>query len=615
MDASIAPNNGEPLRRDPPTFASGVPSALPEVGLPRTPDKDAPLDQAGKSSPSPDAPITADQAIGRYKSIFGLNFSSRYEERQKDQGLSPKHFTRIDALTAKLTQIDGLVKAIGNTRTELGQHSLSRTLHVPTRDIDLVRARQTAIRELETDPELRLAIDNFLVRFNQPFRTIAQFIKPPMWRDRKRQAFDATREALDELKAAAEVLPDPKSRYLRILTDAVKALDSSQVWDLFHEKICAVKVKLPEPKRDLFDRAYENDVILAKDAPFVTRMLDGHGWPVPPRMSALMLGMTGGILGPLALIDPKLAPALAMPFLMIVPLMIKMKRDSDNFTFYSPLANKFGLDPVFLRFMDSVGHLDEISALSTLGQRFPDGGCFPEIEDAPAHFFHGEEVHNPTIVLSKESSRGSIANDFMLGDKPWAFTGPNSGGKSTSGITIIQVQDLIHAGARVPGRRVVASLADTMCYQAQAFNSLEDQEGRFGTELKESDQILDLTTARSIRVFDELAQGTTRGESNIHAGNIVRCHDAIGGTTIFITHAFELVEELAAEGSVIAKQIQYRGGVPTHRIIDGISRYSGSDLVAARVKMDPVSLEQRLNARGIKLKQPLKHPTIPPPQE
>lgn len=522
--------------------------------------------------------------------------------------LDREKFTSISPNTAKLVQLAGLSAAIGKTITSLGESKLLSTLESPPRSLNLILARQEAIHELETSADLRKSIGQFLGALEYYGSLVLDFIDPRTYR-RAPTAFKDTRAALDQLVATAAEIPIPSSSYLKILVQALQALPSGYSWRLFHEPFCGVKRRSEPNLPPHLHGGYE--VKVARDVPFPSSVLDRYRWPIPPKETAILLATTGALTIPLSIGNSRILGAALVLMMAMVPMLVHAKlKYLDETQFYQPLADALRRDPHFVRFMEAAALLDEASALSTLRDRFDGNGCFPQVSNSPNHFFRGREVHNPFICLRNKLS---VANDFVLDSSPWGFTGPNSGGKTTAAITLCQIQVLAQAGARVPAKALELSIADSIFYQAQSFSQLEDQEGRFGTELRESKKILDSCTPASIRIFDELAQGTTKGESEVHAGNILRAHASIGGTTVFITHAHELVSTLAAEGSLVPKQIELRDGLPTHRLIDGISKHSGSELIANRIGMDAAQIRESLIKKGIVIKHQLRD--IPPSSE
>jgi DNA mismatch repair ATPase MutS len=164
-----------------------------------------------------------------------------------------------------------------------------------------------------------------------------------------------------------------------------------------------------------------------------------------------------------------------------------------------------------------------------------------------------------------------------------AITGPNSGGKTAFCKTISQIQLLAQIGCFVPARSATLSVADKIFYQAPEISKLNDGEGRFGAELKRTKEVFLACSAQSLVILDELSEGTTFEEKMESSLTVLNGFYRKGNSTILITHNHQLVDELVKQHIGVARQVEFLGDLPTHKIIDGISRVSHADRVAKKI--------------------------------
>lgn len=92
---------------------------------------------------------------------------------------------------------------------------------------------------------------------------------------------------------------------------------------------------------------------------------------------------------------------------------------------------------------------------------------------------------------------------------------PHSGGKTTLASSIFLSQLFTQLGLRVPCERVTISVADKLMYQGPTFAEL-DSEGRLGTELEVTKNIMEESSPSSLLIMGEFAGGTSSKERFYH---------------------------------------------------------------------------------------------------
>lgn len=240
--------------------------------------------------------------------------------------------------------------------------------------------------------------------------------------------------------------------------------------------------------------------------------------------------------------------------------------------------------------------LDVLFSFGEFRRSFPHPTVLPEITDGERHYFEAQDLKNP--LLAKDD-QAFVGNDVSLNGQGVTFiTGPNSGGKTTYCKTVVQSQILGQIGAPVVATSARMNIANHIAYQAPAFDSLNDPEGRFGTELRTTRDIFFTTTPKSLVILDEIAEGTTSHERlnqsvAILDGFIAKCN-----TNLLVTHSFELAEQFKKEEKGQFFQVEYKNNAPTHKFIPGISSDSHADRVAAKIGFSPAEITRHLQENG-----------------
>jgi DNA mismatch repair ATPase MutS len=250
----------------------------------------------------------------------------------------------------------------------------------------------------------------------------------------------------------------------------------------------------------------------------------------------------------------------------------------------------------FVSAIEAVAAIDELLSFVTYSQAVPHPTSLPEVTNGGVHYFFAENLRNPVMA---KNDKNFVANDVDLDAPRLSFiTGPNSGGKTTYCKTIAQSQILGQIGAPIVATRAKINMTDKLTYQAPAFDTLNDPEGRFGTELKETRDIFYSVTPKSLAILDEIAEGTTAHEKMNFSVDIMNGLHAIGCNTLLVTHSAELVERFQEMEKGQYLQVEFDGDKPTHRLIHGISLESHAYRVARKIGFASEDIARYLQEKG-----------------
>ena len=136
-----------------------------------------------------------------------------------------------------------------------------------------------------------------------------------------------------------------------------------------------------------------------------------------------------------------------------------------------------------------------------------------------------------------------VPNDCHLeGNKPVIIlTGPNMSGKSTWLRQVAQIAILAQMGSFVPAQEATLSIFDRIFTRVGASDDLHLGQSTFMVELRETANIVNNATARSLVILDEIGRGTSTFDGLAIAQAVVEyLHDGPRPLTLFATHFHEL---------------------------------------------------------------------------
>jgi DNA mismatch repair protein MutS len=151
-------------------------------------------------------------------------------------------------------------------------------------------------------------------------------------------------------------------------------------------------------------------------------------------------------------------------------------------------------------------------------------------------------------VVEAFMGRGAfVPNDCRLdpdSDQIMMLTGPNMAGKSTYMRQVALIVILAHMGSFVPAAEARVGLVDRVFTRIGAADSLSRGESTFMVEMKETANILQYATRRSLILLDEVGRGTSTFDGISIAWAVAESlHDsAYRPRTLFATHYHELTE-------------------------------------------------------------------------
>ena len=497
----------------------------------------------------------------------------------------------IDEATFRTIEVDRLFDVVNHSGTVIGQSILYRSLARPLASAEPIQMKQAALRELQSNTELREKLEVLLTRaatrendfYNLLYGTFLGLIGTPGHKlEIEGYGYESYRKGTQfmlDLVKDAEAMPTPESSYLKGIVEQIRGFAKTR-WHALMEG--------PAIKTEKGFKTSEEKGALTPGFTFKPTLFKPLLITAAVAFIALLY-----YLAPLAQfgISPAAVPALmifSIPALMVyVPIVGTYDRDSCIY----PLRDDFKGSSDIQHTLELLGKLDELWSFLEYAKSFDSPMVLPTIVDSDSYIARLKAAKNP--ILGKEIPN-YVPNDVDLEPRLTFITGPNSGGKTAICKTISQIQLLTQIGCPVPAEKAETAVADRIFYQVPEFSSLEDGEGRFGTELKRTKAIFMATSPKSLVILDELSEGTTYEEKLETSSNVLNGFNKKGNVTILITHNHELVDRFMQEEIGQALQVEFKGDHPTFRLIEGISRVSHADRVAKKIGFGKEDIEQYL---------------------
>ncbi len=192
----------------------------------------------------------------------------------------------------------------------------------------------------------------------------------------------------------------------------------------------------------------------------------------------------------------------------------------------------------------ALAEIDLTAALAELAAR--ENWCRPKVDDSRA--FRIEGGRHPVVEASLRSQSGSpfIANDCDLSTSGesaaiWLLTGPNMAGKSTFLRQNALIALLAQMGAFVPAKSAHIGLVSQLFSRVGAADDLARGRSTFMVEMVETAAILNQADERALVILDEIGRGTATYDGlSIAWATLEHLHDVNRCRALFATHYHEM---------------------------------------------------------------------------
>lgn len=494
------------------------------------------------------------------------------------------HLPVIDKESLKMIQVLKLHDAINFTESIIGSATLLRSLIQPSTDLQYIQAKQEALREIKTNNLLCQALQDVVHEFSIMEVSLFKFFNKGLIAMFPYTDFKKAKKASVSIVKILQKIPNVESSYLQALISYIQSYKNSSIYEMMNGKIyktfkgleSAQNVSIFIPKQEFIPHRFTKWLLAGPAiilAPYMWNMF-GFNQSLSPQMLHIGLAWTA--------------------LVAFYCLFVKPVRDTGEFI--EPFRKKCINDPIYSRAIDAIGMIDELLSFVRFSEKYSHPSTLPTITDHRYHSFEATGLTNP--VLAKDNSNFVPNHINLSGVRLTFISGPNSGGKTTICKSIVHNQLLAQIGSYVCAETATINIADKISYQAPTFDSLLDQEGRFGVELSRTRDIFFSTTPKSLVILDELAEGTTYEERLQVSSEILNDFYTIGNNTILVTHNHSLVDKFMQEKRGQCLMVEFQNDLPTYRLIPGISRESHADRIAKKINFSKEDRYRYLKEKG-----------------
>jgi DNA mismatch repair protein MutS len=490
----------------------------------------------------------------------------------------------IDKESLKLIQVLQLHKAIDHTQSATGSAVLLRSLIQPGTDLHYIRSKQESLSEIASDDKLRRALMDFVHEYGNGENALYKFFNKGLYALFPYPDIKKAKKSAANITRILQTIPVVESPYLKALMSYLHSYENSPIDQMMKARIFKTfnglkseqEVGFFTPKLKFTPHRFTEWMLAGPAMALAPLIYDKIGFTqsISPLMSTIGLVWTG--------------------IYTFYSLLFKPLRDTERFI--EPLRIKCINDNVFNRMVDTVGMIDELLSCHNFAAELPHTAILPGLSDEDRHFFEAVGLKSPVLAKFKTDV---VPNDVnMNGTRLTFISGPNSGGKTTLCKSIVHNQLLAQMGSYVLAEKAAINIADRISYQAPKFDGLQDDEGRFGTELSRTRDIFYSTGPKSLVILDELAEGTTYEERLQESFGILSDFYTIGNNTVLVTHNHSLVDRFVEEKKGQCLMAEFDGENPTYRIIPGISRVSHAGRIAEKIHFSKKDRHRYMKENG-----------------
>ncbi len=198
------------------------------------------------------------------------------------------------------------------------------------------------------------------------------------------------------------------------------------------------------------------------------------------------------------------------------------------------------LNEQLLPLQDSAAAVSELDVITTLAERADSlGFCRPTLSAEPGINILGGR--HP--VVEQVTTAPFVPNDLVFHPERHMLiiTGPNMGGKSTYMRQAALIVLLAHIGSFVPAQEAEIGIVDRIFTRIGSSDDLAGGRSTFMVEMTETANILHNATDRSLVLMDEIGRGTSTFDGLALAWACAKhLAEELRAYTLFATHYFEI---------------------------------------------------------------------------
>src|SRR5690348_17015816 len=323
----------------------------------------------------------------------------------------------LDSKTFSAIEADQLFDSVNHAATHAGQCVLYRSLARPGVNAAVVRDKQDAVRELESNSDLCQSLQKFIDAMAREEQSLYQLLHGTfiggLAIDSSRvgkedmefsgygyhQFVDGTDFVVD-LVETVKAFPQPQSRYLQALFATIRNFEHSRVYSLISGPVylSGGKFKTREEKSPYMPLPRFRPSMI-KPLPMLLALaaIGGALYFFQGLLASFGIAYLG--YGVLALLVP------------LLPILLIAIAASDRDSVIYPLRKLFKHSPELARVLDTLGMMDEILSIHRYSKSLGGSMTLPEILEGERHLLSATAARNPILGRTNPNY---VPNDVLL---------------------------------------------------------------------------------------------------------------------------------------------------------------------------------------------------------
>ena len=180
------------------------------------------------------------------------------------------------------------------------------------------------------------------------------------------------------------------------------------------------------------------------------------------------------------------------------------------------------------------------------------------------------------------------------------ITGPNAGGKTVALKTVGLLTLMAQAGLPVPAREATISLYDGVYADIGDQQSIQQSLSTFSSHMQNLRDIMERATGKSLVLIDELGTSTDPEEGAALAKALLLHFHRRGVSLVATTHQRDVSAFVQEQPGMMNASVELEPGTlaPTYRLTPGLPGSSYALAIAARLGLDPETVEEARTLLG-----------------
>ena len=399
-------------------------------------------------------------------------------------------------------------------------------LQYPVNDAESAEMRKCVFDELYGDPELRAMLTEFVLTLNRLNKLRGLMFDAENKIQKQYYHLQTVNQYIACVERLCVILDGRKSKLLADLFDFLGAIKSGETYTVMKAETETLMLNFDEIQRINIAFDYSKGLLRYEKNPgkpfalaqYVKESLDID---IKPNFSV-------SNSNPITALEESLINYYSLEYPDVIAALDKFFGKYENIDVYE-LIN---LKPQ-IKFYTS--YVEFMNRLEADGCKFSS----PTYSDS----FHAHDAYDLSLALTIDDKSKVVSNDIDLSNGDiFVLSGPNQGGKTTFVRTVAIIVILALNGCHVPCKSCRIPYYDRLITHFNK-NEVLGKGGRLQEELSRIKDIMKITTAESLLLFNECFASTRRIDGAALSLKLLDKLFTIGCNAGFVTHYYEIADK------------------------------------------------------------------------